>query len=793
MRAPPATPRVWRLSTHLSALLVATTLLTLVVVGSLVLAYRLPAIEGETQAGLEREVEGLGRRLELLLGTAQTRLKLLQSLIDAAPPTQAAALLDDGVRTGLRFDALYQLSPAGKVRAVGLAGPWRARRGDLVGSDLSADGLFRAVRDGSAPQAVWSGRYTSVLTGARAVALAVRDDSGDVLLAEVSYEVLLQAVRIAAGRRSSAVWIADNHGAPIVDTEAVREIGQIDPRSWATARQEAQAEGRARSIVFSYAGQPRHAAMVHAAALDWYLVEHAPRGWNNPRVRQLLAAIGAVGGACGLTGLLIAPFWARRMTRPLLRIVDRAEQTMRRGASEGDWPRGPVDEFNRLARDLQAMSDALREREHKFLAIFNASPVPMAVVDLANGNRLQDVNEAWCVEMRRARAAVLGRTAVEIGLWSAEQRIAMLARLDRQRASGEVELLRGDGEPVAMQVFAQRVVLAAQDLMLWAMVDIGPMRRSEQQLRELNLQLESRVAQRTAALSASNAELQARLEQLRTAQDDLVQAEKMAALGELVAGVAHELNTPLGNGVMAISAMQDATRRLRQAMAGGLRRSDMQLVLDEVAQGTDIALRNLRRAADLVHSFKQVAVDRTSAQRRAFEISEVVHEMVVSLRPSIARTPYRIEVDVPDQGLRLDSYPGALGQILGNLIQNAVLHGFDGRAHGTVRISAGSEAAPSAERVWLRVDDDGRGIAPALLGRVFEPFMTTRAGRGGTGLGLHISQNAVVNLLGGVLEVQSTLGEGTCFTVRLPRRAPLVAAEGAARTAGAAGGPAPGV
>jgi signal transduction histidine kinase len=151
----------------------------------------------------------------------------------------------------------------------------------------------------------------------------------------------------------------------------------------------------------------------------------------------------------------------------------------------------------------------------------------------------------------------------------------------------------------------------------------------------------------------------------------------------------------------------------------------------------------------------------------------VVHEIVVSLRPSVSRTGYRIEVDVPATGLLLDSYPGPLGQVVANLLQNAVLHGFDGRAHGTVRITA--ERAVDA-RIVLRVADDGKGIPPELIERVFDPFMTTKMGRGGSGLGLHISYHAVTNLLGGTLRVHSVLGEGASFEVWLPAVAPQRAA-----------------
>ncbi|HPW82985.1 MAG TPA: HAMP domain-containing sensor histidine kinase, partial [Rhodoferax sp.] len=180
--------------------------------------------------------------------------------------------------------------------------------------------------------------------------------------------------------------------------------------------------------------------------------------------------------------------------------------------------------------------------------------------------------------------------------------------------------------------------------------------------------------------------------------------------------------------------------------------------------------RNLQRAADLVVSFKQVAVDQTSSQRRRFELSEVVHEMVISLGPTLRRTPYEVVLDVPKIGLLLDSYPGPLGQTLGNLINNAVMHAFDGRQNGTIRITGYRDV-----NGWiaLRVEDNGQGIPAALLPRIFDPFVTTKMGRGGTGLGLHIAYNAVTTLLGGTLTVHSVQGQGTTFELHLPEQAPL--------------------
>ncbi|CAM5380965.1 sensor histidine kinase [Thauera mechernichensis] len=294
-------------------------------------------------------------------------------------------------------------------------------------------------------------------------------------------------------------------------------------------------------------------------------------------------------------------------------------------------------------------------------------------------------------------------------------------------------------------------------------------------LQSLNLDLEQRVAQRTEALAESNRSLQATLAELERTQHELVRAEKMAALGGLVAGVAHELNTPIGNGLMAVSTLQGQAGDFRRCMQAGLRRSDLDAFLLNVDQAADIATRNLSRAADLVTSFKQVAVDQSSAQRRRFMLDEVVDEIIITLRPSIRRLPFSIETDI-QPGLELDSYPGPLGQVLANLINNALIHAFEDREQGTIVI-----AARRAEdgRIRLTVSDDGQGMDASVLEQVFEPFFTTRKGRGGTGLGLHIAFNAVANVLGGSLTASSAKGRGSCFELHIPAIAPSMSETGA--------------
>jgi len=297
----------------------------------------------------------------------------------------------------------------------------------------------------------------------------------------------------------------------------------------------------------------------------------------------------------------------------------------------------------------------------------------------------------------------------------------------------------------------------------------------EEQMRTLNAELEERVARRTRDLSIANDELKAALEKLGVTHAQLVQSEKLAALGNLVAGVAHELNTPIGNALMAVSTLADAQAQFRAALAAGLRRSDLDAFLQSATTASDIGARNLYRAADLIASFKQVAVDQTSDQRRRFHLAEVVREIVVTLQPTLRRTPYTIVTSVADD-IELDSFPGALGQVLTNLIDNAVLHGFAGRDHGVIRIVA---QGAGADAVRLSIGDDGRGISAEMQKRVFEPFFTTRLGQGGSGLGLHIVFNTVANILGGTIALDSQEGRGTTFTLELPRTAPRHTGPGA--------------
>lgn len=278
------------------------------------------------------------------------------------------------------------------------------------------------------------------------------------------------------------------------------------------------------------------------------------------------------------------------------------------------------------------------------------------------------------------------------------------------------------------------------------------------------------LTQANEALAETNAELHATLSRLTRTQSELVQAEKLASLGLMVAGVAHELNTPVGAALVTVSALDREAVRLAGQLKSGLKKSDLEAFLTHGVEGRGIVTDNLQRAAALIRSFKQLATDRASTERREFTLDELVEDMLRTLHPRLKHLPHRIETDIP-AGLHFDSYPGPLGQVVQNLIDNALAHAFHDHPHGTIRLRA-SAGAEDATEVRIEVEDDGSGIPPEHLPRIFDPFFTTRRGRGGTGLGLHLSHQFAHGLLGGRLQVASRVGIGTCFTLIVPRIAP---------------------
>ena len=296
-------------------------------------------------------------------------------------------------------------------------------------------------------------------------------------------------------------------------------------------------------------------------------------------------------------------------------------------------------------------------------------------------------------------------------------------------------------------------------------LDITELKHSSLALEALNAELEQRVEQRTSDLALANADLQRAMQQL-------VHSEKLAALGGLVAGVAHELNTPLGNMLTVVTTLRARLHQLEQdVLANRLRRSLLDDFLLSAGQASHLLERNVNRAAELVASFKQLAVDQTSVRRRSFILAQALAETLRTLTPQYKHEPIEVNLHI-DPALTLDSFPGPLEQVMAQLLNNAVLHARGDAPHLQITVSAQSVVLDGQPAVSIEVRDDGIGMDAETANKVFDPFFTTRFGQGRSGLGLYVVHTLVTGVLGGLISLESSVGIGSCFTLHIPLQAP---------------------
>ena len=310
-------------------------------------------------------------------------------------------------------------------------------------------------------------------------------------------------------------------------------------------------------------------------------------------------------------------------------------------------------------------------------------------------------------------------------------------------------------EPIAVNANGNNLGLLSVDLLLRAQSQILVLANEEknQLLEEIRF---------------SEQNLRKTLVQLEQTQDQLIQSKNMAALGQLVAGVAHEINTPIGIALTAISYLAEQTSEFDGTYRQGqMRKSTLEDYITKAQQCAQVVRNNIQRAAVLISSFKQVAVDQTSELKRDFQMREFLTDLLSSLNPEFKHSRHAIVLECPEQ-IEMYSFPGALAQVVTNLVGNAQKHAFEGEQNGTIRI----EGVAKEAEVALVVTDDGKGIPGDILPRIFEPFFTTKRTSGGTGLGLHIVYNMIHERLKGRIAVESKVGEGTRFTITIPRLLP---------------------
>jgi signal transduction histidine kinase len=250
----------------------------------------------------------------------------------------------------------------------------------------------------------------------------------------------------------------------------------------------------------------------------------------------------------------------------------------------------------------------------------------------------------------------------------------------------------------------------------------------------------------------------------RELEQKLLLAEKMAALGSLVAEATHEINTPLGTGITVVSSLSEKTRAIEDLFYGEtIKRSDLENYLKMEEEALQIILSNLNRAAELIRSFKIVTVDQCSEKRRRFKLKKYLDEILLSLRPKLKRTRHTVRINCPED-IELDTVPGAFSQIITNLVVNSLVHGFESKEQGEIVIDVHREH----DHGVLKYSDNGKGIEEEYLAKIFDPFFTTKRENGGSGIGMNIVHKLVVQKLHGRIECESTLGVGITFTIHIP-------------------------
>lgn len=306
-------------------------------------------------------------------------------------------------------------------------------------------------------------------------------------------------------------------------------------------------------------------------------------------------------------------------------------------------------------------------------------------------------------------------------------------------------------------VAASLIIIILSFISYTAWLLASKMNRTTLELQKNKEELEQRVLNRTKALEES-------LHNLTETQEQLVQTEKMAALGRLVAGVAHEINTPIGIAITASSYLEDATDVLSDLYdKNTISKQTLIQHIESTTNSSKLIQSNLKRAAELIQGFKEVAVDQSSEDIREFDLKEYLMDILSSLQPQLKRKNCKFELSCPDK-LLVKTLPGSLAQIITNLVMNTIIHAYENIDNAKIYISIEKRN----NRIFLLFKDVGCGISPKNLDNIFEPFFTTKRGQGGSGLGMHIVYNLVTQSLLGNIQCESTLGEGTRFNIEFP-------------------------
>jgi len=554
---------------------------------------------------------------------------------------------------------------------------------------------------------------------------------------------------------------------------------------------------------------------------DWILVATAKEeiiysGINNSTRLSIFAS-----GLSVLLGIVLLAFIARSITRPI-EILSETSRHMSERDLDVRVEINTRDEFGILAKsfnqmaeqlkqdfdkihsqmeEIEKVSEELQRNEHLFKGLFNNAFQLIGLLDTEG--TLLEANETSMKLIDGDKASLIGKPFWETPWWShSEEEQEKVKAAIKKAAEGEfvrdeTYYITAEGKRMDIDYSVKPLMNDQGEVIMLVPEgrDITDLKQSERELMELNDQLENRVLQRTNELRKTNQnleislstleetqeelldtkrELELSIENLLQTQTQLVESEKLAALGSLVAGISHEMNTPIGMGLTSASFIQSEIKRLsRLYEEKELKKSVLELFIERTSDAAEITLTNLKRASELVTGFKMIAVDQSSHKRRSFNLNEYIDEIIKTLHPKLKRTYHVINIQCPE-GIILDSYPGALSQILSNLIINSLVHGFEDISAGIINI----DAVAGEKYLTLVYKDNGCGIPTEDLPRIFEPFFTTKLGSGGSGLGLHIVYNLVTAVLQGEIICEGSVDKGATFVIKIPLKVSRMGIEG---------------
>jgi len=685
-----------------------------------------------------------------------------------------SSLLSGFVKQNSYFDTLYLLNTKGVIKQIAIRDtPTETANKLYIGVDTSQSALFKSKEEGRYER--WSQVLLSVVTGRLSIAFMVPYADGT-LVAELAIDRLPQLSQELAAQGLILI-ILDKHAQLIAHPDPQLSQQQVNMSTLSLVTNNTQKLLVSGS--FDMDGITYFGTRVKMVSPDWnIIVAEEQDAIYAPLYRTLNLWLVSI-----LAIVVIVVLSARQRAKEFstrFGMLNEQAREITHGHYERSIDEPKITEFKELSDNLIVMADAINKREQ---SLQTQEQQLRNTLESAPNIAIQWYDETGKVHYwNRASEHIFGiseqrafNSPLEQLMFKgpdAEDFKKLLMRVTQKHVSSEdfeLPFTHNSGQPGYVQGTVFSVPSqTGKDLCVCMMTDVTQQRQAEANIIKLNQDLELRVEDRTRILKRTNSELSDTIGTLNETMEQLVHSEKLAALGSLVAGIAHELNTPIGNALMASSSLSDFTAQIKSDLAtDSIKKSTLENFLNDAAAASSITYRNLERASELISSFKQVAADQSSSQRRQFKLYDLVNEILLTLQPQTKKLPITINTSIA-QEIELDSYPGPLGQVISNLVINAVIHGFEEGEAGVITITV----EELDHELSIQVSDNGHGIEEALISKLFDPFYTTKLGQGGSGLGLHIVHNITTEVLHGTVSVNTTLGEGTEFTITIPRVAP---------------------